>query len=309
MSYRLKVFAGSSPQEVEPVVVNAPLSEEPTNIIEIASADAPLSKEPTNPVETTPVDSSSKANSEEPANTIEAAPADSPSKIISEKPTITFERDPAESPSKTKVSIAVRIQDYQGENSTSEYFTKYPEQQFSIQLLVTFGEDVNGDDLLWGNDFDKPIRDILPYGFSIGYQIMKRCIDPSIDGDAYADEPFLYGKVLSSMSYVRVEEDEWPGLLDSDDIRVEDVPQDPLDRSKYFLIENNRKEFTFKAGNTHAFEFSTKYITLGKQFAIKLPGYNLNVERYCGSQPLRYTLKNKKSGQVYAMVVFDLQTV
>lgn len=210
------------------------------------------------------------------------------------------------------VRLAVRIQDFQGHsNKTSDYFqsAQHKNDQFGIQLSVTFKDNqVNGDDLSWGNDFDQPIRDILPYGFSIGYNIMKWAIDPSIDGDAYADEPYLYGKALTSMNIIQKNEDnpEWPGLLKEENLLEGKTSSE---RSKYFLDQTNRKEFNFEPNVQYSFDFSTPYISLGNEFAIKLPGYNLNMEKYCGSQPLRYVLKDTKAGKIYAVILFDVQRI
>jgi hypothetical protein len=205
--------------------------------------------------------------------------------------------------------VAVRIQDYQGHsNSTCAYFEQeeHKYDQISVQMSIVFKtENVNGDDLVWGNDFDEPIRDILPYGFSIGYNIMKWAIDPSIDGDPYADKPYLYGKALTSMNRIHKDDDtNWPGYLQNENLLTGTTSSA---RSKHFLNETNRKKFEFEPMVQYSFDFYTPYITLGKEFAIKLPGYNLNVEQYCGSQPLRYVLKNNKTKKVYAIFLFDVK--
>lgn len=199
------------------------------------------------------------------------------------------------------IKVAVRIQDYQNEPHTSNYFKvkEHEKDQFSIQLQITFDQDVSGDDLKWGNDFDKPIRDILPYGFNIGFNIMKWYIDPGLEGEPYIDQPYLYGRALSSMNRIK-KGDEWV-LIEGEGMDFDSSKE----RINYFLQEPNRKQFVFKKGETWNFDFYTPYITMGKEFAIKLPGYNLNVEKYCGSQPLRYVLK--AGDRVLCCIVFDLQ--
>ena len=66
--------------------------------------------------------------------------------------------------------------------------------------------DVTGDDLLLGNDFDRPIRDKLPPGFSTAFRIVKWFIDPGIESDVDADKPYLYGPLLSSINTLEVGE-------------------------------------------------------------------------------------------------------
>ena len=57
---------------------------------------------------------------------------------------------------------------------------------------------------MFGNDFDKPVRDRLPPGFGTAFRIVKWGIDPGLDGDMYADKPYLYGNALSSFNVIRV---------------------------------------------------------------------------------------------------------
>ena len=63
---------------------------------------------------------------------------------------------------------------------------------------------INGDSLEFGNDFDHSIKDKLPPGFNTAFKIVKWAIDPGLDGDAYAEKPYLYGPVLSSMNTLAI---------------------------------------------------------------------------------------------------------
>ncbi|CCC14180.1 unnamed protein product [Sordaria macrospora k-hell] len=65
-------------------------------------------------------------------------------------------------------------------------------------------QGIPASDLQFGNDFDHPIRNYLPPGVNTAMNILKWWIDPGLEGDAYADEPFLYGPALSSFNSVRV---------------------------------------------------------------------------------------------------------
>ncbi|VVT51966.1 uncharacterized protein SAPINGB_P003272 [Magnusiomyces paraingens] len=178
------------------------------------------------------------------------------------------------------------------DTSTSPYFEHplHKSDRLSIQITLCFKESnsqaqcdneqnpiIYGDDLVWGNDFDEPIRDYLPYGAGIGLEIMKRVIDPSVDGDIYCDKPYLYGSALTSFNKIQLGKIScsdgsliWPGIIEEDDI--------------------NSKS---------------------REFAISLPGFKFNVEKYISTPPkararLRYTLKNQRTGDVYLVVVFEL---
>ena len=48
------------------------------------------------------------------------------------------------------------------------------------------------------------MRDRLPPGFNAALRLVKWAIDPGLDGDVYADRPFLYGPLLSSINMLRI---------------------------------------------------------------------------------------------------------
>lgn len=152
------------------------------------------------------------------------------------------------SPEGMDIDLAVRINNYRGlpkgAPETSKYFERDPHKkngdQYSISMRFTprappsqanktsgttngsgagtKEEEVRGipaADLQFGNDFDHPIRNFLPPGVNTAMNILKWWIDPGLEGDAYADEPFLYGPALSSFNSVRVgkgKEEEGVGL-------------------------------------------------------------------------------------------------
>lgn len=147
---------------------------------------------------------------------------------------------PVNSPTPVKIStehmdveLNVRIQNYHGlpRNSpaTSPYFDQEPHSKNKDQYSIAFQftpkapgpakapvnaehvdpddrepEGISASDLQFGNDFDHPIRDRLPPGFSYAMKIVKWWIDPGLDGDPYADSPYLFGPALSSFNHVRV---------------------------------------------------------------------------------------------------------
>ncbi|OAA54963.1 hypothetical protein SPI_08467 [Niveomyces insectorum RCEF 264] len=131
------------------------------------------------------------------------------------------------------VAVNVRIRDYRGPldgtaaaaPATSPYFDAAPhkanDDTYSIALWFApkrgdsgdcgggdddddDNADIAGHNLQWGNDFDRPIRDLLPPGFGTALRIVKWWIDPGLAGDPYADRPYLYGPALSSFNEVYV---------------------------------------------------------------------------------------------------------
>ena len=140
-----------------------------------------------------------------------------------------------------------------------------------------------------------------------------------------AEEPFLYGPLLSSVNVLRVggrdtravavgaEQDQDPrvqdefgreaegqenvemeiveeGADDEDGVRLREeleVPDTSAQRMKFFLSEDKRNEFRFEEGRTYKCDFFNGYLDFN-DFALKLPfGLSLNVIRHWDGQPLR----------------------
>ncbi|KAI0994973.1 hypothetical protein K3495_g13208 [Podosphaera aphanis] len=182
--------------------------------------------------------------------------------------------------------LNVRIKSYRGlplsSPSSSAYFSlpdhAKSDDKYSISFAFTLKSTINGNDLVFGNDFDYPIRDRLPLGFGTAFRIVKWMIDPGLDGDVYADQPHLYGPVASSFNVLYVGDkgdqnrrkkiDEEAGLLFSEGgsengiaLRKEKgVPDSEGSRKKYFLNELNRKEWDWEAGREYGLDFFNPYL-------------------------------------------------
>ncbi|PLB45485.1 DUF1769-domain-containing protein [Aspergillus steynii IBT 23096] len=228
------------------------------------------------------------------------------------------------------ISLCVRIQDYTGypDNSppTHPYFTHplHTSDQYSISFAIVFKHPVPGPDLLFGNNFDRPIRDRLPPGFNAALRLVRWSIDPTLDGDAYADQPYLFSPALATWNQFRVGEkvrrdDEVPVLhgagvveegADGDGVAVREglgVPGDVDGRRKWFQEEEKRAEFVFEEGRVYWVDFGNPYLGFN-DFSLRLPGFNLHVLQYIDEDhhALRYVLKNKATDEVYLVVLFTL---
>lgn len=122
---------------------------------------------------------------------------------------------------------------------------------------------------------------------------MKWVVDPGLDGDVYADKPYLYGPMGSSLNTFVVGEKEKKageehdeelgkaevhpdiginisegGLGDGVDVRNENgVPATEAGRKKWFLDESNRSEFEFEAGRAHWGDFFNPYLDFNGMLA------------------------------------------
>jgi len=162
-------------------------------------------------------------------------------------------------------------------------------------------EEMNGipaTDLQFGNDFDHPIRDRLPPGFGTAMNIVKWWIDPGLEGDAYADMPYLYGAALSSFNAVHAgpgELDEKKGGLwfeeggDEEGQRKREewgAPRDAKARMKWALDGRNKERWVWEFGRTYGVDFFNPYVDFN-EFALRLPGFNLPIIKYWDGQGLR----------------------
>lgn len=214
------------------------------------------------------------------------------------------------------IELNVRINDYKGlpRNSpaTSPYFSTEPHaynrDQYSISFRFTPKKPSSGDtddasgikatDLQFGNDFDHPIRDRLPPGFNTAMSIVRWWIDPGLDGDAYADKPFLYGPALSSFNTIHVGEgefDEEKGGLwfeeggDEDGLEARQEVGAPLTskaRMKWALRADSKEKWVFEYGQTYGFDFFNPYLNFS-DLALNLPGFQLPIMKYWDGQGLR----------------------
>lgn len=217
-----------------------------------------------------------------------------------------------------EIDLNIRIKDYQGlprgSPAISPYFETEPhvtnQDQYSIAFRFTpkkskdVSEEeaeengINGTDLQFGNDFDHAIRDKLPPGFSTAMSIVKWWIDPGLDGDAYADKPYLYGPALSSFNTIHVgsgDYDESKGGLwfeeggDDEGIATREkanMPADSKARMKWALTDSNKEQFTFNFDTTYGMDFYNPYLDFAN-LTLRLPGFHLPIVKYWDGQGLR----------------------
>ncbi|GLA02317.1 hypothetical protein AnigIFM60653_001720 [Aspergillus niger] len=219
-------------------------------------------------------------------------------------------------------NLWVRIKDYTGYPTTSPktntYFDTPPFSQnlFSLTFTLNFTHDVNGNDLIFGNDFDHPIRSYLPTGFNTALKIVKSTLDPSLDGDAYADKPYLYSPGLASWNQFAIgDKDE--GAENNENIIVQEggtgsgvevrkgynIPDSSSSRRTHFQGEAKRKDFVFEKGRTYAADFGNGYLDFN-EFAIRIPGFSFHIGKYVSEKNnvLRYVLKNRATGEAYLVI-------
>lgn len=114
-------------------------------------------------------------------------------------------------------------------------------------------------------------------------------VDPGLDGDVYADEPYLYGPAASSLNVLFVEgegdskgkeaeEEEDVGLVfeEGGDEAGEEhrrecgIPDGEAARKKYFLTEAHRKEWNWEAGKSYGCDFFNAYLDFNSEWLLSV---------------------------------------
>ncbi|KAJ5171970.1 Protein of unknown function DUF1769 [Penicillium capsulatum] len=225
------------------------------------------------------------------------------------------------------IHLNVRIQDYEGypdgSPSTSDYFQHplHKKDKYSIAFSIIFKQPVKADRLLFGNDFDHPIRDKLPWGFNMALGVVRTVLDPSIDGDTHADHPYLYSPALATWNQFRIGDknvgqdqllsrrsvvEEGADSAADTRIRTEfHIPSDAAGRRKHFQNKTALSKFEFEAGRVYMADFGNQYLNFS-DMSVTLPGINVPVHNLIDedNHELRYVLKDK-DGCVYLVVVFE----
>ena len=228
-----------------------------------------------------------------------------------------------------RAKISVKIRAYRGLPSNSPSHSAYfdspihDKDQYSIGFSFVPKQDLRSSQTVWGNTFAHSVKDRLPPGFNTAFKIVKNFIDPGLECDAYADQPWLLGPSLSCWFAFRVGEQVDAGDFPapSDGLVMEEgadgfgqsvrekhsLPDANEKRRKHFLSASNRESFTFEKGRTYQGDFYNQYIDFGN-FALKLPGYSLKVLKYVDNKShcLRYVFMDRGTGNVYFAVHFHL---
>ncbi|KAJ5982228.1 hypothetical protein N7451_012328 [Penicillium sp. IBT 35674x] len=215
------------------------------------------------------------------------------------------------------IQLHVRIMDFEGLPSqspkTSVYFDheKHLRDFYSIAFSFIPKKTINSKDLVWGNDFDHPIRDQLPPGFNIAYKTAKTFIDPGIDCDAYSNRPWSYGPALSCFFVFRVGEHQpqvpnGGGSQRSLEI-LSTAAERPVVEEGGMVTGNISFLFSLENGRAYFADFYNPYFDPNR-VVLKLPGIKIKVLKYVSEKAhtLRYVFKDRHKEEVYLVVVFKL---
>lgn len=102
---------------------------------------------------------------------------------------------------------------------------------------------------------------------------MKWAVDPGLDGDAYAEKPYLYGNALSSVNVLRVGGKEGEVMVDGvigieeggegggEEVRKElGVPATAGERKKWFLKGEEKERWVWEGGRVYWGDFFNGFL-------------------------------------------------
>lgn len=135
---------------------------------------------------------------------------------------------------------------------------------------------------------------------------MKWVADPGLDGDVYADRPYLYGPAASSVNALYIggkgmgEEESGgeggvggvkeAGLVVEEGGSAEGVlhrrekgiPEDGPARKKFFLNEENRRGWEWEAGRSYGCDFFNPYLDFNGMHSYSMPSVRSSyLQRAC----------------------------
>lgn len=111
--------------------------------------------------------------------------------------------------------------------------------------------------------------------------VVRTVLDPSIHGDAYADNPYLYSPALATWNQFQIgDKGDDKRLLESNTVVDEgasskpdaevrtklSIPVDAAGRRKHFQHEASRKAFDFEPGRVYMADFGNQYLNFAGEF-------------------------------------------
>jgi len=234
-------------------------------------------------------------------------------------------------------NLTVRIKGYLGPASMKEqakepesgYFSKESRhgKTWSIAVQGRFKQETAVNDVLFGNQWDVPIRDYLPYGTSAALQFGK-VIDPGLETDLYSDTPWALSPLFSTMPFISVSHVEpskplppWDsGAIEEDVSGLFEATPAQRHRDEGISLKgkvNNRRHFFADKSKVEGIvvgpseliscDFAQGFIsfeTLSLKLPIGLPEFPL--AKYWNGKPITFVARSRDGSRTFFRVSFDI---
>lgn len=175
-----------------------------------------------------------------------------------------------------------------------------PEPNLRLEIDFKPKSPITGNDLVFGNDFQLPIKDYVPTTLlATGLKFFTWFINPTIKGDLYSDKPYLYGLALNSFTFLAVnnsdkakapeeltgsvlappsakEASNFKENLNENTDNALEIPDNSFARKKFFTKHSHCEDFVFHENASYKFRFDTNFLKLSdSKYAVSIPTYGL----------------------------------
>ncbi|GAA5843241.1 hypothetical protein JCM3766R1_006634 [Sporobolomyces carnicolor] len=186
---------------------------------------------------------------------------------------------------------------------------------WSIAFEGKFKGQIQVDDILFGNTWDKPIKQFLPYGTSAALRFVKY-VDPTLSCDLYGDRPWALSPLFSTLQYLSVKEESdvpesfVPCPMPEDTTAlVEDksLVDTPAKRRSHFAQESVRQSTTLEPSHLVRGDFSHGFLDFST-LSLSLPGgLSFSLAKYWNGEPVVFNCRSRTTGDSFFVVTFELQ--
>lgn len=177
---------------------------------------------------------------------------------------------------------------------------EYLQANLSFEVNFQPKFPIKGDELIFGNEFTTSLKEYVPTSLlSSGLKIFNWFINNTVKGDIYNQNPYLYGPILNSCTYMSITDQipfkystvdsskqKLPENLNENTDNIVKIPCLSLDRKKFFNKLSNCENFVFLDSSVYKLKFDTNLIKLqDSNYAVSLPTYknktlDINVSKY-----------------------------
>ncbi|KAB5594720.1 hypothetical protein CTheo_1867 [Ceratobasidium theobromae] len=217
--------------------------------------------------------------------------------------------------------VCVNIKGFKGgaraQSGNETYFSdpSRATRTWSIRIQGRFLQEINGNDVLFGNIFDRPLN--LPWGFSAALNLVQY-IDPTLEHDLSGDSPWALSPLLSTMPFLQ------RTRLVDDALAPTSIPHTPLAREqsepalapalqnesspkarrKYFENQENRKAVTLGPRDLIQADFVHGYLQF-PSLTFALPaGMQFDLMSYYDERPVHFICKKRGTDLAFFVVSF-----
>ncbi|KAG9120233.1 hypothetical protein FRC07_004355 [Ceratobasidium sp. 392] len=215
------------------------------------------------------------------------------------------------------VSIHIKGEEGIASSGSDTYFAHESRSThtWSIRIQGRFLKEINGNNLLFGNVFDRPLT--LPWGFGAALNFVQY-VDPTLEHDLYGDKPWALSPLLSTMPYLQrtqlaannpvpsipstlLTEDKFEPPLAS----ALEKDSNPTTRRKYFTDEARRKEINLTPKDLISADFCYGYLQFPGLKFILPGGIQFDLMSYYDERPVHFVCKERGTdGKTFFVVSF-----